>query len=69
MAQVYPVWRYHPEHPAKLVSGTDEDEALGDGWGTSDVLGPAKDTPINAGTPSPEDDDAEPPKKRGRPRG
>jgi hypothetical protein len=61
--QVYPVWRYHPEHPAKLVHGADEDaELLAEGWGDSTVLGPAKDAE------SDERDDPAPdaPKRRGR---
>lgn len=62
---VYPRWRYHKDHPAVLVQGAEEDDALGEGWGDSTILNhyaidfdaPADDPDVEV-TPEP--------KKRGR---
>jgi hypothetical protein len=40
--KVYPSWRYHPEHEARIVASEEAEKALGAGW----VHSPADIKPV-----------------------
>jgi hypothetical protein len=48
--QPYPAWRFHPDHPARLVQNAEEDQALEKGWLDSHLKLPTA-TPVEPAPP------------------